>query len=176
MRQIASQTGVLLRRMRFVAGRSAAAEKLTGHGATAEVLTEVLQRRSCPAEALWQNVCWPGRLCWVSAGRGTMAKNHREDNAGRGATAKIHREESYLTNGVQLLLLCCIFAGKGQVAEEPAVSGKTAESRSTCSAWRYRCAHKCLQCLERPQGSESLWQRVVAHLFCVQQMNLEWEE
>ena len=74
--------------MRFVAGRSAAAEKLTGQGATAEVLTEVLQRRSCPAEALWQNVCWPGRLCWASAGRGATAKIHREDNASQAAVAE----------------------------------------------------------------------------------------
>ena len=131
-------------------GQGAAAEKLTGQGATAEVLTEVLQRRSCPAEALWQNVCWPGRLCWVSAGRGTMAKIHREDNAGRGAdaeshretnagrgaTAKIQREESYLTKGVQLLLLCCIFAGKRQVAEVPAVPGDTGVRRSACRAWK----------------------------------------
>ena len=95
--------------MRFVAGRSAAAEKLTGHGATAEVLTEVLQRRSWPAEALRRS-CWygrygradqPGRLCWVSAGRGTMAKSHRENNARQAAVAgrllaeamaKSHRE------------------------------------------------------------------------------------
>ena len=69
------------------AGTGAAAELLTGQGATAEVLTEVLQRRSCPAEALWQNVCWPGRLCWVSAGRGAKAKIHREDNARQAAVA-----------------------------------------------------------------------------------------
>lgn len=72
--------------------RGAAAELLTGQGAAAEVLTEELQRRSWPGRC--GGADQPGRLCWVSAGRGAVAKIHREDNAGRGAKAKIHREDN----------------------------------------------------------------------------------
>ena len=67
------------------AGTGAAAELLTGQGTAAELLT---------GRALWQGVCWPGRLCWASAGRGAVAKIHREDNAGRGTMAKSHRENN----------------------------------------------------------------------------------
>ena len=126
--------------------------------------------------------CSSGRRGWAPASRG-YGEEPSGINCWQGREQ--HREESYLTNGVQLLLLCCIFAGKRQglqsleileCAEEPAVSGKTAESRSTCSAWRYWCAQKCLQRLESCGGAKSLWQGARAHLFCVQQMNLEWEE
>ena len=80
-----------LRRCGEAAGTGAAAELLTGQGAAAEVLTEELQRRSWPGRC-GGAADQPGRLCWVSAGRGTKAKSHRENNAGRGADAESHRE------------------------------------------------------------------------------------
>ena len=83
------------------------------------------------ARAPLLGVCWQrhygeepsGKQCW----KGRRCEDPSGINCWQGREQ--HREESYLTNGVQLLLLCCIFAGKRQVAEVPAVPRKTAGER-----------------------------------------------
>ena len=142
--------------MRFVAGRSAAAELLTGQGATAELLTNQGAFAGCLlAEALWQRAIGKTMLAGAPMRRAIGNKLLARKRAPSG---RILSDQ-----------WCAIIASLLYLCRQEAI-GKASR------AWKYSCAQKCLQCLERLQGSESLWQRVVAHLFCVQQMNLEWEE
>ena len=66
VRQIASQTGVLLCRMRFVAGRGAVAKLLqAGDRRHRGLPAGALQRRAIGKMLLagapqWQRYCWPG--------------------------------------------------------------------------------------------------------------------
>ena len=88
VRQIASQTGDLLRQMRFVAGRGAIAKRMAAlwQRAVGKMLLAKAQWRSCwygqPAEAAGQGHCgrepsgirsWPGRR-GGDAGKSTIRK------------------------------------------------------------------------------------------------------
>ena len=139
------------------AGTGAAAELLTGQGATAELLTNQGAFAGCLlAEALWRKsigkTMLEGAPMRRAIGNKLLARK-------RAASGRILSNQ-WCAIIASLLYLC----------------RQEASGRRACSAWKNCRAQKCLQCLERLQGSESLWQRVVAHLFCVQQMNLEWEE
>ena len=89
MRQIASQTGDLLRQMRFVAGRGAAAESHR---------EDVAGRGRCGGEPSGR-YCWPGALRRRAIGKilpagGAAAESHREDVAGRSAAGGMERSGS----------------------------------------------------------------------------------
>ena len=62
VRQIASQTGDLLRQMRFVAGRGAVAKRLVRGAAVAERHRENVASQGAVAETLTPNevCCWQG--------------------------------------------------------------------------------------------------------------------
>ena len=118
-------------------GRCGGAADWPGHcGGAADWPGVVAERLLAWAPLL--GVCWQrhygeepsGKQCW----KGRRCEDPSGINCWQGR--EHHREESYLTNGVQLLLLCCIFAGKRQVAEVPAVPGDTGVRISACSAWK----------------------------------------
>ena len=138
------------------AGTGAAAELLTGHGAAAELTSQGAFAGCLLAEALWQRAIGKTMLEGAPMRRAIGNKLLARKRAPSGRILS----DQWCAIIASLLYLC----------------RQEASGIRACSVWRYWCAQKCLQCLERLQGSESLWQRVVAHLFCVQQMNLEWEE
>ena len=139
------------------AGTGAAAELLTGQGAAAELLTNQGAFAGCLlVEALWRRAIGKTMLAGAPMRRAIGNKLFARKRAAAGRI---------LSDQWCAIIACLLYLCRQE-----------ASSIRACSVWRYWCAQKCLQSLESCGGAKSLWQGAGAHLFCVQQMNLEWEE